>query len=256
MNPRLKLLITALSSLLIVAFSFTQTPSNPALKLSLSRDFGYSSGTGDIQGTFSMKAAGPADLQRVVFYVDDQLIGEADASPFSLRFVTDSYPIGIHTLKAIGETAGGEQLQSNLLQVKFVTSGEALKGAQRIIIPILGIVILVVLASFAIPLLMGRRRQPIPMGQPRKYGVYGGTICTKCGRPFALHFMSLHIGMGKLERCPHCGRWGMVHSLPRDQLLAAEQAELAQAASQGQLSPTSSEEESRKELDDSRYTEL
>ena len=256
MSTRFSFLIVALSSLLLGAFSFSQTPANPALQLSLSRNFGYSSGTGEIQGTFTMRAAGPADLQRVVFYVDDQVIGEATAPPFSLRFVTDSYPIGIHTLKATGETASGEQLQSNLLRLKFVTAGEGWQSAMRIVIPILGTVFLVIIASFVIPLLMGRRRQPVPMGQPRKYGVSGGTICTKCGRPFALHFLSLHIGMGKLERCPHCGRWGMVHSLPRDQLQAAEKAELAQAASPAQLSPTSSEEKSRKELDDSRYTEL
>ncbi len=256
MSTRFSLLIAALSGLLLGASSFSQTPTSPALKLSLSRNFGYSSGTGEIQGTFSMKAAGPADLQRVDFYIDDKVIGEATAPPFSLRFVTDSYPIGIHTLKATGETASGEKLQSNLLRLKFVTAGEGWQSAIRIVVPILGIVFLVIIASFVIPLLMGRRRQPVPMGQPRKYGVSGGTICAKCGRPFALHFWSLHIGMGKLERCPHCGRWGMVHSLPRDQLLAAEQAELAPAASPAQLSPTGSEEKSRKELDDSRYTEL
>ena len=92
MNTRFYLVFVALSGLLLGAFSFSQTPPSPALQLSLSRNFGYSSGTGEIQGTFSMKAAGPADLQRVVFYVDDQVIGEATAPPFSLRFVTDSYP--------------------------------------------------------------------------------------------------------------------------------------------------------------------
>ena len=35
------------------------------LSLRLSRDFGYSSGGGDIQGTFSMKVSGPEDLERV-----------------------------------------------------------------------------------------------------------------------------------------------------------------------------------------------
>ncbi len=37
------------------------------LSLRLSRDFGYSSGSGRVQGAFSMIASGPENLERVQF---------------------------------------------------------------------------------------------------------------------------------------------------------------------------------------------
>ena len=64
-------LVTSLLWLTILQPIPAQAQNNEdELLLSLSRDFGYSSGTGRIQGTFSMKASGPEDLERVVFYID------------------------------------------------------------------------------------------------------------------------------------------------------------------------------------------
>ena len=64
-----------------------QTPSCPCLALRLSRTFGYSSGTGDIQGNFKLKATGPDDLARVSFYLDDELLGYSVVEPYSFKWV-------------------------------------------------------------------------------------------------------------------------------------------------------------------------
>lgn len=78
------------------------------LELSVSRDFGSSDGTGDIQGTFSMKVTGPSNLVQVRFYIDNTVIAEDTEPPFKVQFVTDDYAPGKHTMHAIGYTSDGE----------------------------------------------------------------------------------------------------------------------------------------------------
>ena len=67
------ILITILLSLAIISAVSAQ---GEELTLSLSRDFGYGGFNGDIQGTFSVKASGPANLERVQFFLDETLLGE------------------------------------------------------------------------------------------------------------------------------------------------------------------------------------
>jgi hypothetical protein len=93
----------------------SETPPPPRCRyqtLRLSRTFGYSSGTGDIQGTFTIGVSGPENLTRVIFYIDDEVMGEVVESPFVLRFRTGDYTLGVHTLKAVGYTSAGAELQS------------------------------------------------------------------------------------------------------------------------------------------------
>jgi len=80
------------------------TQEQEELTLSMSRDFGYSSGTGDIQGTFSMKASGPDTLVRVEFFIDDTLIAEDNEAPYKVQFVTDNYPLRSTCYKYKGVT--------------------------------------------------------------------------------------------------------------------------------------------------------
>ena len=93
------ILITILVSL---AFVSAVSAQSDELTLSLSRDFGYGGFNGDIQGTFSVKASGPANLERVQFFLDDTLLGEDTDVPFAIQFVTDNYPLGAHVLHAVG----------------------------------------------------------------------------------------------------------------------------------------------------------
>ncbi len=228
-----------------------------SLVLRLNRDFGYSSGTGKIQGTFSMRVSGPENLSRVEFQIDGNTIGEATAVPFNLRFDTGQFDLGQHTMSAIGYTSDGLELRSNEITAEFVTASAATETIAKIVVPLVIVIGGIVLITTLVPVLMGRGKTgDLPLGTARSYGVFGGSICPKCGRPFSRHIWGMNLGLGKLDRCPHCGKWSIVRAQPIDILRAAEQAELENADTEGQLQEMSEEERFRKELDNSRYQDL
>jgi DNA-directed RNA polymerase subunit RPC12/RpoP len=252
--PILFFMVLGLTALIASGVSAQQAA---GLSLSLSRTFGYASGTGKIQGQFSLKASGPESLQRVVFYIDDQQMGEATQSPFSLSFNTGRFSPAQHALSAIGYTADGQELRSNVINAEFITSEQANQSTMRIILPILVVVAGAILFSALIPVLSTRgKTQSLPAGTQRSYGVMGGTICPKCGRPFPIQFWGLNLLTGKLNRCPNCGTWSIVRRRSMDDLRAAEQAELDQARSEAIPSALSEEEKMRKEIDNSKYQDL
>jgi len=124
------------------------------------------------------------------------------------------------------------------------------------VIPLLAVIVGLTVISFVIPTLF-RRGKSTPLGAQRNYGLTGGAICPKCQRPFVLNFMSLNLLIGKLDRCPHCGKWSLVHRTPIEMLRVAEQAELAQAqGNQAGVEGLSEEEKLKKALDDSRYQDV
>ena len=230
--------------------------SDQALSLRLSRDFGYSSGSGKIQGAFSMIASGPDDenhLERVVFKIDDQVIGEASQAPFRVRFSTGDYPLGIHTITATGYTTDSISLESNQIRVEFVSADEGWQAAAKIALPIIGIVFGVMLAGFLLPLLFrGGKRTQLPAGAQRNYGMLGGGICPSCNRPFGLHIFGLNLVVGKYDRCPYCGKWSLVRRSSLQELRSAEAAELEANKSDAGLLDNS-DEEYRRQIEESRY---
>jgi hypothetical protein len=232
----------------------------PSLRLNISRVIGYSSGLAsgkyDIQGTFTLRASGPDNLYRVVFTIDGQNMGEVTQAPFNFRFNPDSYPLGPHTLQAHGNTSDGTELLSNSISANFVTASEGWQAGLKIIIPMLAIVFGVILIGMLLTLFTSRNQRKLPLGTPRKYGVSGGTICPNCGRPYAIHFLALHAGGKKFDRCPFCGKWKLVKSLPNEELRAAEAAELVRAGDTGQVPSEPEQEKLHKELDDSRFQNL
>lgn len=234
---------------------------NPELELRLSRNFGYSSGFGsntyDIQGNFTLKASGPDSLSRVVFLIDGKEMGEATQAPFQLRFETDRYGLGKHTLQAIASTVDGQQLRSNQIEVNFVTAQEGMRAGMRIAGPLLGLVFGVMLLSFLASFLIVRN-QPTPApGAPRKYGLSGGAICPNCQRPFARHLFGLNLGFRvKFDRCPYCGKWAAMRVRSLADLRAAEAAELEQIQQPGQTPAADQEEQLHKDLENSRYQNL
>ena len=240
---------------LLLAATGAAAQQTDAITLSLSRDFGFSAGA-RIQGTFSMRVSGPDNLTRVEFLIDGQVIGEATQAPFRLQFVTGSYAPGSHTMSAIGYTSDGTTLQSNQIERQFLSAEQANQETSRIIIPIVAVIGIVTLIGILGPLLLGRRRANTPLGAQRNYGMLGGAICPKCNRPFVLTMFGLRLGFGRLERCPNCGKWSFVRRANLDQLRAAEQAELDNAADQPQISAESEQEKLKKELDDSRYQDI
>ena len=249
------LVLTLLSLIFAVQAA---TPECPELQIGLRRDFGYASGTGKIQGTFTISASGPTDLKRVIFYLDGQPMGEVQQAPFSLRFSTDSYGLGEHTFSASGYTSRGE-CESNSIVAVFVTAKEGWEAGLKILVPMLGLVfgvmVIMIVATVFSSGLTGKHLKDLPPGAERKYGLAGGGICPRCKRPFARHLLAPNLVVGKLERCPYCGKLSVAAARSMSELRAAEAAELTGTGA----SPTngaSPDENIRKELDDSRYQDL
>lgn len=219
---------------------------SPELSLSLLRNFGSSLG-GSIQGTFTYRVSGPDDLQRVVFLMDGEQIGEDTAPPFRWRFTTDSFPLGSHTMSAEGITVDGRTLQSNALQRQFISGSESNKLLFWILIPVLVLTIGGTLFTSWIAKRGG--------AQPAVSGPFGGTICPKCGRPFAMHIWGLNVVAGKYDRCPHCGKWSLVRRVHPDILAGAVEA-FAEDDTPESPPPADDAHSLSKRLDDSRFDDL
>jgi hypothetical protein len=239
--------------LAMMVTSPAQGQSDDQLVLRLNRDFGYGGMGNDIQGLFSLEIRNPPlNLARVEFTIDGELLGEDSEAPFKIQFSTDSYPLGEHVLAAIGYTTDRQSFASNDFNMEFVSPDAGWQSVLKIIGPIFAIIIGVLLLSFLISYLTGRKQAGIPLGTPRTYGFKGGTICPRCSRPFAFQILSLNMGpFHKLDRCPHCGRWGFLRRRSIEELRAAEAAELEGV--QGFEPEISEEEKLHKEIEDSRY---
>jgi len=248
-NLLLGFLIAMLISLTSVFIAQAQIDE---LTISFSRDFGYSSGGGDIQGLFSIKAGGPDTLTKIVFYIDDTMIGEDTEAPYRLQFDTDTYSLGQHAIYAIGITSDGRELKSKVVHANFVSAAEGNQAAMRIVIPILGIVVIAVLLAAIVPIITGRKTIPLEPGTRRTYTL-GGAICPKCQRPFAVHLYGVNLGLGKLDRCPYCGKWSVVRRESIQNLHAAEEAELERAKETGSVQGMTEEEKLKKQLEDSKF---
>lgn len=200
------------------------------LKLSVSRDFGSSLGTGYIQGIFSMKVTGPFNLVKVQFYIDNSLIAEDIESPFKVQFVTDDYAPGMHTMYAMGYTSDGRELRTREMTSNYMSAEESQQRGLKISLPILALVLIWVLFSKVVPTLnRGRKKDELLPPGKRNYGVIGETICPRCGQPFALSIFSPNMLVGKLVRCPNCGKWFIGRRASIEELRVAEEVALALA---------------------------
>jgi hypothetical protein len=243
-------LVVILISLVAVGFAAAQ---DEQLTLRMSRDWGYGGFNGDIQGLFSMRVSGPADLARVMFYIDSTSIGEVGKAPFNLQFKTDDYSIGVHELYAVGYSTSGQEYRSNTIKANFVSASAGNGAALRIVIPVLVIAFGATILAALVPLLTGRKKQELQPGAARQYPL-GGAVCPKCNRPFAIHFWGLNLFMSKYDRCPYCGRWSVVKFASSEKLRAAEQAELE--GMKAQIPEATDDDKLKKDLDDSKYQGL
>jgi DNA-directed RNA polymerase subunit RPC12/RpoP len=252
---RKKVSFPALCLLVLLLAQPVRAQAEGGLELKLNRDFGYG-GFGQIQGLFTMVVRGPEDLERVVFAIDGQVIGQDAEPPFRLQFSTDSYPAGVRALSAIGFTTAGGELRSNVITVEFISRDAVGSAVGKIVLPLLGLAVFIFGALAAATIFAARRRGPVPLGQPRKYGLAGGAICARCSRPFPLSFLSFRLGAGRLVPCPHCGKWAFVRSRPLAELRAAEAAERARAQGAADVAEPDAEEKLRRVLDESRYQDM
>jgi ribosomal protein L32 len=247
--------VHTLSALLIVLLAFAVVmpvmaqDEQPELEINLTRDFGYGGFGNDIQGTFTIKVSGPDDLIEVAFYLDDVLIGTDDESPFRLQFKTDSYEPGLHTIYAVGTRSDGTKLETRQLIRDFLSSEEANSKTINIVGPILGITAVVMVISYLIPMLTGKNGAQRPIGQ---YSAAGGTVCPRCGFPFSRNVLSPNLVLGKLERCPHCGKWSIRARASQADLFAAEER-LRAAQEENTPIETDPEESLKRALDESRF---
>ncbi|HEY46331.1 MAG TPA: hypothetical protein G4O14_06065 [Anaerolineae bacterium] len=222
--------------------------SNASLQLTVEKDFGFSLG-GRIQGKFTLKVTGPQDLTQVEFLIDDVVVSTDREAPFRYSFNTGEYEFGVHRISGVGYTSLGDVLRSPVRTYEFVGVEEGLRGAAGIVVPILvGTVALIVIATLSTSL-VGRKR-----GRPRigEYGPAGGALCQRCGLPFNRHVLSPNLLIGKLERCPHCGKWAIVRRATREALEEAE-ARWVDDEARGGLDLESEEDKLRRMIDDSRF---
>lgn len=221
----------------------------------LRRDFGYGGGV-NIRGTFTISLVGDAAVvQRVRFAVDGETMAMVESAPFSFQFQTDDYGFGSHVLWAEVELQDGEILTTPAVQYNFVSPEAEREQVGGILGAIGGMVVVTLLGVGLIQglLLKGKRKGPHQPGEPRTYGMLGGTVCPKCGRPFPRHLWGMKLLVGRLERCDNCGKWVMTTRATPAQLRAAEAAEKADLAADEAVTTAQPAPEEDRLLDDTRY---
>jgi hypothetical protein len=223
--------------------------------LNLNRTFGFSSGS-QIRGTFTADVIGPEGIRSVTYLIDGQKMAEVSQAPFSYRFETSSFPVGWHELSAAVTKTDGSTVTTRARRFQFVSAEEESAATQRIMLPIFGGVLVLLIVSLGASMLgmRSKNRRSLPLGAPRQYGLSGGTVCPRCGRPFALHWWAPHLLTSKYDRCEFCGRVGWFKPAGRDELAAAERAELASAQPEEPVAEKSEEEKLKELIDESRYT--
>ena len=240
-------------SLLLISITSTAAAQAepPDLTIRLRRDFGYGGFGNDIQGIFSIKVDGPENLTEVQFYIDDELIGKNDVSPFEFQFNTDNFDAGLHTIYAVGILADGSEVRSNELTQDFLSSDSAMGKTLDLVVPILVITGVAVLLGTVVPMLRGKQTgESVTVGE---YSAAGGTVCPRCGFPFSRKFFSPNMVTGKLERCPHCGKVSIRPRASQADLAAAEERLLvSRQESNGEI-VIDEQDDLKRALDDSRF---
>ena len=241
-----------MSSILLLVCAVPGLAQQPddELRISLRRDWGFGLG-GQIQGRFSLRADGPDDLNEVRYMLDDELMGAATDPPFTLQFHTDDYPPGVHEIYAIGFRASGAEIRSTSMTLQFLSSEEAGGSVTRFIVPLVIVIVAVAVLATVLPALLSKGQGRFKLGE---YGIAGGAVCSACKMPFSRHAMSPNLVVGKLSRCPHCGKWGIARRATPSELETAE-ARYRQDQEQGQAQSEHADDDLRRQLDESRYSE-
>ena len=233
---------------LVSILPFTVKAQEDTLKLELTRDWGYGGFSGDIQGRFSLRASGPENMIEVRFTMDGEVFATVTEPPFNHQFETDQFPPGPHTLAAIGILSDGSEITGPEFNRVFLSEEEAREATTGFLYPFLIGVGGVVLLATILPLVLSRKSQ----FQFKQYGISGGAVCPRCKLPFARSLFAPNILVGKLERCPHCGKWAIVRRATQQELEAAERR-YAEGETNLQLDASTEAEKFRKALDDTRY---
>lgn len=227
------------------------------LTLYVKKTMGYNNGS-EIRGSFSLRVEGPQAIQSVTYQIDGQPMQTVTAAPFELKIATTDYTEGWHDLSASAILADGSTVQSAPKRYHFVSAAVESVGMRNILFPVLGLVggVMVLMVLFQVVQAKGKPQVAPAPGTERNYGFLGGAICPKCKRPTPVHWAGINLSFGrKYDRCENCGKWSVLKIVGLKELRAAEAAEIRLAQAAPQVSEASQEENLRKELDDSKYTD-
>jgi len=245
-------LVLAIGLLLFQHFAFAPRgraqEADSGLELSIKKNFGYQAGS-RIQGSFMLEAHGPIDLESVTFLLDEELMGDVGQTPFVIAFSTSRYPLGEHCFTAVAELTGDESIAAERLCLTFLSADSVKSEITGYVLPlVVGLVALTFGGTLLASLITGRK-DGYKLGA---YSVAGGSVCPRCKLPFARHFFSPNLIMGKLERCPHCGKWAIVRRATAIELEQAE--EYYRGRHDDSYQPIENEgERLRKQIEDTRY---
>ena len=204
--------------ILLLPTSVYAQESKPDLNLFLIRNFGFG-GLGEIQGNFTLKIREPlAELDKVEFYLDSELMATITQEPYEYKFHTSSFPDGEHVFSAVGTLIDGTLVESNRITKILLSSGQAWSETQQLVVPIILFVAGLTILGLGIPVLLGRKKDFV-LG---KYGPAGGAVCPRCDLPFSRFFFSPNLLAGKLVRCPHCGKISIRARASQNQIQEAE----------------------------------
>jgi hypothetical protein len=196
--------------------------------IGLRRDFGYGAGS-NIRGTFTISLTGDeSQVGSVEFLIDGNVMATDEQAPFRFQFHTDDYGVGMHQLSARVFLKDGRVVNTSATGLNFLSQSEERQNMVTLFVGIGGTLALALVIYFLVERLVFKRKptRGIQPGQERNYGLIGGTICPKCGRPFPRHIWGINLLVGKLDRCEHCGKWSMTVGATSEQIRAAEAAEL------------------------------
>ena len=235
-------------SIILVIPVFAQNGDEP-LVLDFNRDFGYGGFGIDIQGRFSLKVTSPDDIVRMEYFLDGEKVFEGTEPPFKWQFNTASYPDGIHIFSAVGYRQDGSELHADEFSREFLSSDQAWDQTGNFVVPLLVIVGIATIGGVLGPVLLGRKKKHTP----GVYGMAGGAVCPRCTFPYSRSVMAPNLLVGKLERCPHCGKWAIISRAADAALQAAE--ERFASESQADIEAPSEDEKMRQMLEDSRFDE-
>jgi len=226
-SPRLSILFV-----FAIFFLYTALPvygQTSDYNVHLRRNFGFGGGS-NIRGTFTISLVGEKQaVESVVFLIDGEPMAAVSAAPFTFRFETDDYGIGLHRLSAEVSLSSGSVQTTPVIQYRFIGPEEMREQALTIvggIVAAIAIALIVVAVVQDLFIRKGKPKHAYQPGEPRQYGVLGGTICPRCGKPFPRHIWGMNLMVGKLDRCENCGKWAMTVRATPKALRAAEKAEL------------------------------
>ena len=184
---------------------------------------------------------------RVEFLIDGEIVHTATESPFRYKFNTANFSVGEHSFSAVGYREDGSQIVSTEFTREFIDAEQAWENVGDFIVPLFVIVGAVSLLGAVGAGFFGRKKN-FKLGE---YGMAGGVVCPRCQLSYARNFLAPNLVVGKLLRCPHCGKWAI---LPRASSVALEAAEKRYATKGvAEMDVSDEDQDYRKLIDDSRY---